>query len=130
MTKEVAYQTIGKGLSKVLKDAKKSTCPGFPVPCGTYALKNFKHSLVEIEQLKSFSFPTTLDIPYDPNVVAKDVTTQAKLKLFWRELENFDCLFEMVLEYYMVRKLVVDHLSPHDLMRFNQYRQSRLTHFQ
>jgi len=42
MTKEVAYQTIGKGLTKVLKDAKKYTCPSFPVPCGTYALKNFK----------------------------------------------------------------------------------------
>jgi len=35
----------------------------------------------------------------------------------------------MVLEYYMVEKLASDRLSPDELIRFNQYRQRRITHF-
>lgn len=98
LSKEVAYQTVGKGLTKVLKDAKKSTWPCFPIPCDTYALDNFKHSLVEIEQLKAFSFPAILNRPCDPNDVEKYVTTHAKIKLFSGEPDKFDDLFKMVPE--------------------------------
>ena len=75
LAKEVAYQTVGNGLTKVLKDAKKSVGPCFPISYGTYVLDNFNPSLVDIEQLKAFSFPNILNMPYDPNGVAKYVTT-------------------------------------------------------
>ena len=40
----ISYQTIGNGLTKVLKDGKRTIWPPFPISCGTYTLENFKHS--------------------------------------------------------------------------------------
>ena len=45
MEREVAYQTIGNGLTKSLKDSKKSLWPSFPIQCGTFTLINFNHAL-------------------------------------------------------------------------------------
>ena len=75
LAKEATYQKVCKGLTKVINDAKKTAWPCFPILYGTYALENFKHSLVKIQKLKAFLFPTILNRPYDPNGVVKDVTT-------------------------------------------------------
>ena len=56
LAKEISSQTVGHGLTKVLKDAKKIIRPRFPILYGTYTLENFKHSLLEIDQLKVFFF--------------------------------------------------------------------------
>ena len=45
MVREVAYQTVGNGLTKSLKDSKKSLWPSFPIQCGTLTLSNFNHAL-------------------------------------------------------------------------------------
>lgn len=46
LAREIAYQIVGNGLTKVLKDAKKTTWPYFLISCGIYALENFRHALV------------------------------------------------------------------------------------
>lgn len=129
LAKEVAYQTVGKGLTKFLKDAKKFTWPCFPISCVTYTLENFKNSSIEIDQIRAFNFPTILNRPYDPHGVGEDDTTQDKLKPFLNEPDKLDDLFGMVLEYYMVEKLAAYHLSLDELIRFNQYHQQRIAHF-
>ena len=34
LAREVSYQTVGNGLTKSLKEAKKSISPSFPICCG------------------------------------------------------------------------------------------------
>ena len=44
LSKEIAHQTIGKGLTKTLKHSKKSLWPPFPIWCGSFSLTNFNHA--------------------------------------------------------------------------------------
>jgi len=48
LAREVAYQTVGNGLTKYLKEAKKSVWPPFPIHCGVFTLENFRHATLEI----------------------------------------------------------------------------------
>ena len=52
LAREITYQTIANGLSKVLKDAKKTMWPTYPISCGVYSLDNFKHAGLEIENFQ------------------------------------------------------------------------------
>ena len=49
MVREISYQTVGDGLTKTLKEAKKYLWPSFPIQCGVYALHYFKHTSLEID---------------------------------------------------------------------------------
>ena len=99
-----------------------------PIPCGTYTLENFKHYLLEIEQLKVLCFPVVPNQNFDANGVAKDVTTKVKLMLFSSKPDKFDDLFEKVPEYSMVEILVVDRVTPDELINFKQYCQKIIAH--
>lgn len=43
LVREIAYQTIGDGITHTLKECKKSLWPSFPLQCGVYELDDFKH---------------------------------------------------------------------------------------
>ena len=128
LAKEISYQTVGQGLTKIIRDATKTVQPCFPIPCGTYILENFKNSLLEIEQLKVLCFPLVPNQYFDPNGVAKDVTSRLKLKPFSNKPDKFDYLFEIVPEYSIVERLAPDRLTPDELINFKQYHHKRITH--
>jgi len=47
LARYISYQTMGKGLTKVLKDNKKSLWPSFPVKCIYFSLENSIHATNE-----------------------------------------------------------------------------------
>ena len=59
LAREIAYQTVGKGLTKVLKDGKNSLWPTFPIKCDSFTLANFVHATkesTEMEALRIYTF--------------------------------------------------------------------------
>jgi len=95
LAREIAYQTYSEGsLTKDLKDKKKAIWPQFPVACGAFSLFDVGHAFTEVENvtcLQLFKFPAR---PFDPNNVAKDFTTNVKIKVFVGKKDLFDDLFE------------------------------------
>lgn len=60
LAREIAYQTIGNGLSKVMIDNKNTMWHAFPFCFGVYSLDNFKHAAKEMEEIELIKFPTIL----------------------------------------------------------------------
>lgn len=58
MSREIVYQTIGNGISKVLRESNKKVWYAFPIHCGMYTLENFKHETREINFILELNFPT------------------------------------------------------------------------
>jgi hypothetical protein len=50
--REVAYQTVTRGIGKELKVAQKKFWPVFPLQVGRFSLLNFGHSKVEVVALE------------------------------------------------------------------------------
>jgi len=82
LAQEVAYQTIGHGITKVLKDSKKAIGPQLPIQCGVYALDSYNHAILEIKQIEGMQLPTIPPRQYDPKKVIHDFTTQVKIRPF------------------------------------------------
>ena len=80
LAREVAYQIVGNGRNKALKESKKSVWPPFPIHCGVYVMDNFKHVVLKINQIQCLNFPIIPSRKYDPNKVAKNFTAQVKVR--------------------------------------------------
>ena len=52
LAREITYQTIGNGLNKFLKEAKKALWPSFPIYYGVYVLENYKHAGLEVNKIQ------------------------------------------------------------------------------
>ena len=48
LAREVAYWTVGNGLTRFLKEDKKASWPSFLINCGFYGIDNYKHVVIEI----------------------------------------------------------------------------------
>jgi len=46
LSREINYQTIGNGISKVLKEPNKKMWPYFPAQFGIFSLGNYKHAQI------------------------------------------------------------------------------------
>lgn len=68
LAREIAYQTLEKGLTKNLKDANKHLWLSFPVRCGIYSLHEYKHAQLEAEKTKGLNLVVIPKRQYDPNV--------------------------------------------------------------
>lgn len=77
-----SYQIVGKDLTKVLKDGKKSLWPTFCIKCDSFALANIVHATKESTQMESIKLHTLPTTQFDPNNVAYNVTTGLKLKTY------------------------------------------------
>jgi len=75
LARDIAYQTMGKDLTKVLKNSKKSLWPIFPVKCSSFALANFVHATKESTHMEALRLHTLPKRQFDPNKVAYNVTT-------------------------------------------------------
>jgi len=71
---------VGRGLTKVLKDRKKSLWPTFLVKCGSFSLANFVHATKESTHMEALRLHTFPKRKFDPNKVAYNVATRVKLK--------------------------------------------------
>ena len=129
LAREITYQTIVNGLSKVLKDAKKMMWPTYPISCGVYSLDNFKHAAGEIAKIQCLNFPFMPNRKYDPSDTSKNFTTQENITQFMHEWDKFDDLFEMPSTYAHNEKLAETQLIPEELDKFNQYRNKGITRF-
>lgn len=99
LAREIAYQTVGNGLSKVMRERKKTMWHAFSFHCGVYSLYNFKHATKEMEEIQLMKFPTIPNGRYDPVDTAKNITTQAKIRQFTNEPNKFDDFFESTSNY-------------------------------
>ena len=59
------YQTIGNGLTKFLKEENKSLWPSFPIHYGVYALDNYKHERLEVNQILCLNFESYCGLKRD-----------------------------------------------------------------
>jgi len=97
LAQEIPYQTMGDGLSKVMKERKKTMWLVFPYRCGLYSLQNFKHATKDMEEIQLMNFPTILIWKYDPVDNVKNVTTREKIKKLTKEPDKFDGFFQSLL---------------------------------
>jgi len=70
LARDISYQTVEKGLTKVLKDGKKSLWPTFLVKCGSFDLSNFVHATKESAHMEARRLHTLPKRKFDPNKVA------------------------------------------------------------
>ena len=81
-------------MSKELKDKKKAIWPQFPVACGAFSLFDLGHTFKEVDHMLSprlFKFPGRQFNPFD---VIKKFTTAVKIKVFSKEDDLFDDIFQ------------------------------------
>ena len=81
-------------MTKDLKDKKKAIWPQFPVACGAFSLFDVGHAFKEVNNitcLRLFKFPRR---PFDPYDIAKNFTTAVKIKVFSKEDDLFDDMFQ------------------------------------
>jgi len=67
LAREIACQTVEKGLTKNLKDPKKQLWPTFPIGSGIYSLHDYKHAQAEAEKIRVLNLIVILRRQYDPN---------------------------------------------------------------
>ena len=73
--------------------------------------------------LQLFKFPVR---PFDPNDVAQEFTTNAKIRVFSGKKDLFDDLFQNRSSLQESLREARSRLSPDDLQRFMLYRERRL----
>jgi len=66
LAREIAYQTVGNGISKIMKESNKKFWPTFPFRCGMFTLDNFKHAAIEVKFILELRFPTIPNREYGP----------------------------------------------------------------
>jgi len=95
MAREIAYQTCGEGgLTKELKDKKKAIWPQFPVAYGAFSLFDVRHAFKEVNNITCLRLFKFLGRPFDPYDIASNFTTAVKIKVFSKEDDLFDDMFQ------------------------------------
>ena len=128
MAREIAYQTCGEGgLTKDLKENKKAIWPQFPVACGAFSLFDVGHAFKEVNNitcLHLFKFPVR---PFDPYDIVKNFTTAVKIRVFSKEDDLFDDMFQEKNTLKEVLHSAQIHFPPAKFQEFKIYRERRLT---
>jgi len=118
---------VGNGLTKVLKDDKKSLWHTFPIKCSYFSLANFVHATKESAQIEALGLHTLPTRQFDPNKVAYNVTTGLKLKAY----NHGDNYFEY---FYSQQFLLSKHLNgqsrTYNLKIFKDFRNSGMRGFE
>ncbi len=118
LAREISYQIVGDGSTKTLKKAKKYLWPSFPIQCGVYALHDFKHASLEIDNIACLNLATIMGRQFDPNKVAHNVTAQVKIRKFSRENDYYDDLFKSAKIFSQVQHLATLKLNPERVAQF------------
>jgi len=126
LAREITYETIGKGLTKVLKEKKKLIWPSFPIKCGSFDLANFNHAIKESENMEALRLHTFLKRKFDPHKVANNITTMVKLKPYNHEDNDFEDLLQLSKSFEQAFDWAKVNLSPENFERFRELRNERL----
>ncbi len=95
MAREISYQTCGEGgLTKDLKDKKKAIWPQFPVAYGAFSLFDVGHASKEVNNITCLQFFKFLGRSFDPYDIANNFTVAVKIKVFSKEEDHFDDMFQ------------------------------------
>jgi hypothetical protein len=70
--REVAYQTVTRGISKELKAAQKKVWPTFPIQVGMFSLLDFGHSKVEAATLNDVKLVDIEFKRHDPHKIVEN----------------------------------------------------------
>lgn len=117
---------MGKGLTKVLKDNKKSLWPIFPVKCGSFALVDFVHATKELGHMEALRLHTLPKRKFDPNKVAYNVTTRVKLKPYNHDDNNFEDLLQSTVSFEQAFRWAKENLKPKYFQIFHEFEYERL----
>ena len=126
LAREIAHQIVRKGLTKTLKDNKKSLWPPFPIRCGSFSLENFNHANKELLNLESLRFHTLPKRQFDPEKVAQNVTIALKVKPFIHEAHEFEDFLQSAESFKQAFDWGKVNLSHGDFERFQEFRNQRL----
>lgn len=81
-------------MSRELKDKKKAIWPQFLVVCGAFALFDLGHAFKEVDNMLCLWLPKFPGRQYHPFDVIKNFTTTVKIKVFTKEDNLFDDVFQ------------------------------------
>jgi len=123
LAREIAYQITGEGgLTKGLKEQKKSIWPAFPLQCGSFALHAYGYVAKEAEIIMSLKSIIVPRRQYDPNKIAKEFNTMVKVKQFSHEEDAFNDLFQGEKNFAQVLHSTSLQVSSKDINYFHVYR--------
>jgi len=127
MAREISYQTCGEGgLTKYLKDKKKAIWPQFPIAYRAFSLFDVGHAFTEVKNITCLQLFKFLGRPFDPHDIAKNFTTAVKIKVFSREDDLFDDIFQQKSTLEEITHAAQMQFSPEEFQQFKIYRERRL----
>jgi hypothetical protein len=91
--REVAYQTVTRGIGKELKAAQKKFWPVFPLQVGRFSLLNFGHSKVEAAALEDVKLVDIEFKRHDPYQIMEKHLAQCNMKIYMHEDSPYDDIF-------------------------------------
>ena len=78
--REVAYQTVARGINKELKVAQKKVWPTFPIQVGMFTLLDFGHSKFEVTALEDVKLVDIEFKKHDPHNIVENHLAQFNMK--------------------------------------------------
>lgn len=102
LSRKIAYQNVGNGISKVLEESNNKMWHVFPTQRNIYALDNFKHASIEINNILELNFPTIPKIQHDPHQYVRKVTATSRIMQFTHDPDKFNGLFKEAYTYSVV----------------------------
>jgi hypothetical protein len=122
LAREVAYQTIEKGVTAYLSEKNKKYWPNFPLHIGQYSLLNKKHVEKEVEVLKEICLCTGNKKGHDPqNIIYKHIKVVKIAQQIVHEVNYVEDIFRGALYF----EEVLDRL-PNDLAKENNFTKKKM----
>lgn len=117
---------MGKGLTKTLKDNKKSLWPIFPIRCGSFSLENFNHANQELLSLESLRLHTLPKRQFDPEKITHGITIVVKIKPFNHEANDSEDILQLAKSFEQAFDWAKKNLNPDDFEKFQEFKNQRL----
>lgn len=92
LAREIAHQTVGKCLTRVLKENKKLLWPSFPIRCSSFSLENFDHAIKESVSLESLMPHTFPKRKFYPDKIVHNIAIAVNIKPYSHEANAFEHL--------------------------------------
>jgi hypothetical protein len=121
--REVAYQTVTRGIGKELKVAQKKFWLVFPLQVGSFSLLNFGHSKVEVASLEDLKLVDIEFKRHDPYIMENHLA-QCNMKIYMHEYSPYDNIFMGIGSYEEVQGRV-QALSPNQQASFFTFQKHR-----
>lgn len=102
----MAYQVVGYGITKVLKDSNNKSWPIFPMIFGIFSLANYCHAGKVMLDIQALKLTATSNMIYDPSLVVNNFTPSQGIRQFIHQEDKFDDMFAQASFYVTVQNRV------------------------